>query len=236
LIDGWVENTDPRKHVFEDILIAAFLIELWKDMERGPADGFVDIGCGNGVLVDILVREGYTGWGFDARRRKSWGVLGGEETSLRLKEMVLIPRCLLSDGDGSVADGVHDGGFEEKTFIISNHADELTPWTPLLAAQSGCPFVMIPCCSHDLSGRRHRQPGKGSQYASLVEWVAKLANDVGWEVEREVLRIPSTRNIAVIGRQLREGGMTAEEVLQREGGGSGWAERALELKAVTKGH
>lgn len=235
LIEGWVENTDPKKHVFEDILIAAFLIELWQDMERAPADGFVDIGCGNGVLVDILLREGYAGWGFDARRRKSWGVLG-EETSSRLKEMVLIPKCLAKGVDSSVVGGLHDGIFEKNTFIISNHADELTPWTPLLAGQSRCPFVMIPCCSHDLSGRRHRQPGKGSQYASLVEWVTKLANDVGWEVEREVLRIPSTRNIAVIGRQLREGGMTVEEVLQREGGGSGWAERALALKTAAKGH
>ncbi|CAZ86631.1 unnamed protein product [Tuber melanosporum] len=231
LIDRWVENTDPGKHVFEDILIAAFLIELWKDMDRGLEAGFVDIGCGNGVLVDILIREGYTGWGFDARRRKTWGVLGSS-TEQNLHELVLVPRLL----GGNVDDGIHDGVFPAGTFIISNHADELTPWTPLLAMDSECPFLMIPCCSHDLSGRRHRQPGKGSQYACLVEWVARLAEDVGWQIEREVLRIPSTRNVGIIGRKIGEG-MTVESVLEREGGGSGWSERALALKAGgNKGH
>jgi len=231
LIGGWVENTDPGKHVFEDILIAAFLIELWKDMGRGLEAGFVDIGCGNGVLVDILVREGYTGWGFDARRRKTWSVLGSS-TEQNLHEMVLIPQLL----GGVVGDGIHDGVFPAGTFIISNHADELTPWTPLLAKESECPFLMIPCCSHDLSGRRHRQPGKGSQYACLVEWVARLAGDVGWEVEREVLRIPSTRNVGIVGRNMGEG-TTVEGVLQREGGGNGWSERALTLRAGgNKGH
>ena len=32
LCDNWVEKTEPSKHVFEDLSIAAFLIELWKDM------------------------------------------------------------------------------------------------------------------------------------------------------------------------------------------------------------
>ncbi|KAI9875594.1 MAG: tRNA(Ser) Um(44) 2'-O-methyltransferase, partial [Pleopsidium flavum] len=83
LIENWVEQTQPSKHVFEDLGIAAFLIELWKDMYGdGPGNreanskdkfpGFVDIGCGNGVLVDILLKEGYKGWGFDARKRKTW--------------------------------------------------------------------------------------------------------------------------------------------------------------------
>ena len=94
LCERWVEKTEPSKHVFEDLGIAAFLIELWRDMydlsglgqkngwtrrggktaEEGRPSfpGFVDIGCGNGVLVDILIREGFKGWGFDARKRKTW--------------------------------------------------------------------------------------------------------------------------------------------------------------------
>ena len=32
LSDNWVESTESSKHVFEDLGIAAFLIELWKDM------------------------------------------------------------------------------------------------------------------------------------------------------------------------------------------------------------
>ena len=35
--ENWVEATEPSKHVFEDLSIAAFLIELWKDMYQPPA-------------------------------------------------------------------------------------------------------------------------------------------------------------------------------------------------------
>ncbi|KAI9841245.1 MAG: tRNA(Ser) Um(44) 2'-O-methyltransferase [Sclerophora amabilis] len=321
LIESWKEVTDPGKHVFEDLGIAAFLIELWSQMyggggagrtggggdppgsssfppsmlgdvvaakERFP--GFVDIGCGNGILVDVLREEGWKGWGFDARRRKSWdGFPGFVQDSL--KEALLVPELLLTpqirdelerlaaanssiqgdDGDGdSSHDGgrhgqqgrkgstipiIHNGIFPASTFIISNHADELTGWTPLLAAQSGhCPFLIIPCCSHDLGGARFRAPPPPppsatstepsttslhptsfppprspptsssppppqsssssstgsvdsaptiSAYASLVEWVARLSTDLGYVVERDMLRIPSTRNAALLGRRLR---------------------------------
>lgn len=37
LFENWVEQTEPSKHVFEDLGIAAFLIELWKDMYRCPS-------------------------------------------------------------------------------------------------------------------------------------------------------------------------------------------------------
>ncbi|KAK6436108.1 tRNA(Ser) Um(44) 2'-O-methyltransferase, partial [Oleoguttula sp. CCFEE 5521] len=36
LTTTWVEVTDPVKHVFEDIGIAAFLVELWDDMYSRP--------------------------------------------------------------------------------------------------------------------------------------------------------------------------------------------------------
>src|SRR5262249_24439175 len=84
LIEGWVEKTDAGKHVFEDLGIAAFLLEVLGEAYRGDGvvggnkeargtdlvpefPGFVDIGCGNSVLVYILLQEGYRGWGFDAR-------------------------------------------------------------------------------------------------------------------------------------------------------------------------
>jgi tRNASer (uridine44-2'-O)-methyltransferase len=38
LIEGWVEQTPPEKHVFEDLGIAAFLIELWNDMYCGAKE------------------------------------------------------------------------------------------------------------------------------------------------------------------------------------------------------
>ena len=33
---------------------------------------FADLGCGNGLLVYILEKEGYSGTGFDLRQRKIW--------------------------------------------------------------------------------------------------------------------------------------------------------------------
>ena len=36
LSEAWVEVTDPGKHVFEDLGIAAFLLELWEDMYATP--------------------------------------------------------------------------------------------------------------------------------------------------------------------------------------------------------
>ncbi|OJD35234.1 trna (uracil-o-)-methyltransferase [Diplodia corticola] len=304
LIDGWVEQTPPGKHVFEDLGIAAFLLELWRDMyatpiandasgagkekresdEQHPAQskddkeaasikppfpGFVDIGCGNGVLVHVLRSEGYPGWGFDARRRKTWDTF---PPAVRddLKEMVLVPESFtraagaatsaaadaattpladlkLSDDNataGAPASFFHNGIFPPGTFIISNHADELTPWTPLLAFLSCSPFIAIPCCSHNFAGAKFRAPvqksasdrkekekakekreeerggatgslaagnkkgngGKNQQpsaYATLCDWVARLAEDVGFVPEKEMLRIPSTRNAGIIGRRRR---------------------------------
>ncbi|KAJ4364218.1 tRNA(Ser) Um(44) 2'-O-methyltransferase [Ascochyta clinopodiicola] len=243
LIEAWVEQTPPSKHVFEDLGIGAFLMELWVDMygdeelvgeQRREAaqkkfPGFVDIGCGNGLLVYILNEEGWRGWGFDARRRKTWDTFP-DVYAQRLKEMLLIPAVLnthqVSSGEEKTetsSPASHDGVFPAGTFIVSNHADELTPWTPLLASLSSSPFIAIPCCSHDFGGTRFRAPAvkkyvpddgqpkgnKGAQpsaYASLCSWTSALTESMGFVVEKEHLRIPSTRNIAVVGRRFKDGG------------------------------
>ena len=334
ICDRWVEKTEPSKHVFEDLGIAAFLIELWKDMYDGVSEdgngliekggafpGFVDIGCGNGVLVDTLLREGYQGWGFDARRRKTWDTFD-EPIQDKLKEMILVPQPLFEiqresmypiyANGGILSEGLsstitvekalgdlpawHNGIFRQGTFIISNHADELTPWTPLLASISSSPFLAIPCCSHNLSGLRFRAPsvfnnnsadalapsyfaahinksksiaiaiacpdneeiyGQGpeqgdlkdlnakarakqpSAYSSLCDWVAHLAARVGYKVEREMLRMPSTRNVGIVGRTLmpefqeetletrRE--RVTEIVMNEKADGAQWVQRARGL-------
>jgi tRNASer (uridine44-2'-O)-methyltransferase len=260
LIDGWIEQTPPEKHVFEDLGIAAFLIELWNDMytstdgtAKSTFPGFVDIGCGNGLLVYILNAEGWHGWGFDARRRKTWATFGPEYVD-KLKEMLLVPSILTSsspndDEEPSLlnAPPSHTGIFPPRTFIISNHADELTPWTPLLAYLSSSPFIAIPCCSHDLGGTRFRSPvhkkyitedpnatGKEknkqpSAYAGLCSWVSHLTETMGYKVEKEHLRIPSTRNIAILGRSdvggnakesLEDKLRATREVVEKEMGGA----------------
>lgn len=268
LIEGWVEQTPPSKHVFEDLGISAFLVELWVNMygtqglsgeekmksakEKFP--GFVDIGCGNGLLVYILNSEGWAGWGFDARRRKTWDTFPSEYGD-KLEEMLLIPE-VLNTQQRFLAEALeateipppksHNGVFSLGTFIISNHADELTPWTPLIASLSSSPFIAIPCCSHDFGGTRFRAPAikkyvpddkqpkgnKGAQpsaYASLCSWTSALTESMGYVVEREHLRIPSTRNIAVVGRtlgkqdesrSLEERLQAARNVVEKEMGGN----------------
>ncbi|TLS22599.1 uncharacterized protein PpBr36_05604 [Pyricularia pennisetigena] len=257
LVKGWSESTDPMKHVFEDLCIAAFLIELWAEMYKAiEFPGFVDIGAGNGLLVHILNLEGYRGWGFDARARKSWRVYNRLQPDGRptLQELVLIPSIAGQEGSSSKNDvevspqtvGIHDGVFPEGTFIISNHADELTPWTPLLATASGCPFIAIPCCSHNLTGARFRAPPptdkskSHSAYSSLVAWVSDIAVDCGWEVETEMLRIPSTRNAAIVGRHrtVDTTEVAIDQVIARYGGSGDYRENAMKLVKSTspRGH
>lgn len=245
LCQEWVESTDPGKHVFEDLGIAAFLIELWAEMYPKAEDfpGFVDIGCGNGLLVHLLLEEGYSGWGFDARKRKSWS-LWSAKAQENLKELVLIPSIIQTAGSVHEV-GVQDGSFPKGTFIISNHADELTPWTPILACLSESSFIMIPCCSHAMNGARWRAPppkgttGNSSAYASLVAWASTLATDCGFDVEKEMLRIPSTRNAALIGRRrlVPYSNVDIADLIEKNGGSEEWEEHALKLvKAATRGH
>ena len=372
LCDNWVEQTEPSKHVFEDLGIAAFLIELWKDMYPSSAKsriegekaieepshfpGFVDVGCGNGVLVDVLLREGYDGWGFDARKRKTWSTFS-EHVRSHLEERLLIPQPffemsrsdegLFGHSNASILSLLpqksdqptgakakrsvqhhdrlawHNGIFPKHTFIISNHADELTPWTPLLAFVSESPFLAIPCCSHNLSGSRFRAPSvfnnysadtqapsyfaasvnksksvaivvaspetnygiqdedkefdgaatwhstdsektltgpeqgdlknlsptarskQPSAYSSLCDWVTHLATQVGYEVEREFLRLPSTRNIGLICRTSSNilANNTTEEKMnyvleiarQEKADGALWVGRAKGLMGGTSG-
>ncbi|OTB15281.1 hypothetical protein K445DRAFT_12048 [Daldinia sp. EC12] len=261
LINTWAEVTDPSKHVFEDLAIAAFLIELWAQMYKDSQfPGFVDIGCGNGLLVYLLRKEGYSGWGFDARKRKSWEqysemISDGPERQESLRQHVLLPSVVDHHLDREDTDSeniynvdntnlIHDGLFPEGTFIISNHADELTPWTPILATISNCLFIMIPCCSHDLTGARFRAPAPKAQgkspsaYSSLVEWIKNIAKDCGWEIETEMLRIPSTRNIGLIGRKrISPLAVDIQEVIAKYGGTEGYADNVMKLiESKPRGH
>lgn len=240
LMLSWAETTDPKKHVFEDLGIAAFLIEMWTDMYgKGTAKfpGFVDIGCGNGLLVYILNQEGYSGWGFDARARKSWPQYGTTPCASSPTGVSLVERCLMPsvvprpESETTIEDGlIHNGLFEKATFIISNHADELTPWTPILGALSDCPWISIPCCSHNLTGQKFRAPPPRdktkprSTYASLVDWVVQIAEDCGWRVETEMLRIPSTRNTCLLGRTrtVDAKAIDIDGVLSKYGGVAGY--------------
>lgn len=52
--------------------IAAYLLLLWEKDESSKSKSFVDLGCGNGLLVYILTQEGHAGVGIDVRKRNIW--------------------------------------------------------------------------------------------------------------------------------------------------------------------
>lgn len=89
MVNVWPENTDPAKFVYEDVAIATYLLLLWEKerLEKGTQElqSFVDLGCGNGLLVYILSSEGHTGTGIDLRRRKIWDLFP-ESTHLQVCE------------------------------------------------------------------------------------------------------------------------------------------------------
>jgi tRNASer (uridine44-2'-O)-methyltransferase len=59
---------------------------------------------------------------------------------------------------------------------------------------------------------KNKQP---SAYAGLCSWVSHLTEMTGYKVEKEHLRIPSTRNIAIVGKvSLRQG--SVEESLEEK--------------------
>ncbi|RLV94273.1 hypothetical protein JA1_001848 [Spathaspora sp. JA1] len=287
LVNEWVESTDPKKHVFEDLAIAAFLIEYWilKKYNKQEFE-FRDLGCGNGLLVYILIMEGYKGQGIDARARKSWQIYP-EQVQENLLEQIIVPSVLLKphpavskmdpniqdngrrfksiDQDESSKVSFHTSEsllhsdkvcttdeFPTNTFLIGNHSDELTCWIPLL----GFPFIVIPCCSHALSGAKMRYPPRktiaptpaaaaaapqNSTYASLVDHVEDLSILMGWNVEKEMLRIPSTRNGAIMSHERippvqnepdEINQMRVLDIIAMEGGAEGWVENSMKL--ITK--
>lgn len=296
LVANWVESTDPKKHVFEDLAVAAFLIELWHLRYKDDKNfEFRDLGCGNGLLVHILILEGFKGKGIDARARKSWKTYPTEVQD-NLLEQIIIPSVLLKPHPAvtRMAPYIRDNGrlfqvaefesrtpssvplmkyyssanllelskvcttedFPPNTFLIGNHLDELTCWLPLL----DFPFMVIPCCSHALNGAKIRynprkvvnsqtntkQAANVSTYGALVDHVEELSEKMGWVVEKEILRIPSTRNAAVIGMKKKEEFANEPEemtelrvfdILAMEGGAEGWVENLMLLmKKSPKNH
>ena len=148
--------------------------------------------------------------GIDLRARTSWSQYP-ELTKASLKVHAFDPT---SDDDSY---------FKTGAFIIGNHADELTPWVPVLASlHTASGYLSIPCCSWTFDSKFERSSTPGfpipdlgdkfvdalnlggegsnkSSYSMYRIWLAELSLYCGWEVECETLRIPSTRNWALIG-------------------------------------
>ncbi|OLY85034.1 putative tRNA (uracil-O(2)-)-methyltransferase [Smittium mucronatum] len=84
---------------------------MWSVEKKKPT--FVDLGCGNGLLVYILNCEGFLGYGIDQSSRKIWSKF---DPKPQLRALTIMPYELVVDSD----------------WIIGNHADELVPWYHLI--------------------------------------------------------------------------------------------------------
>uniref|UniRef100_A0A6V7LHT2 tRNA (uracil-O(2)-)-methyltransferase n=1 Tax=Bracon brevicornis TaxID=1563983 RepID=A0A6V7LHT2_9HYME len=233
LVKKWPECTDPAKFVYEDVAIATYLILLWED-EREKLNiqfkqSFVDLGCGNGLLVHILTSEGYPGIGIDLRRRKIWDLF----VESQLEERTIIPSS--------------KSLFPETDWLIGNHSDELTPWIPVIAARSSykCRFFLLPCCAHEFDGRKfQRDSAASSQYSEFLKYIKSVCEGCGFETKIDKLRIPSTKRICLVGckRTYLESEIEAQDkkiddiinarsLIPKKGANDGNNERNEELKS-----
>ncbi|KAI9309498.1 hypothetical protein BJ944DRAFT_245677 [Cunninghamella echinulata] len=194
LVSSWTEKTDPKKFVYEDLAIASYLICLWEKGENKLSKSdltFVDIGCGNGLLTYLLTKEGYKGYGVDMVDRKIWKHFCQDNNNI-LKVESIYPSKVKYQVD----------------WIIGNHADELVPWIPIIATKSGvdCKFLVIPCCLYGLDGKRNLPLSKdeGGKYRAYTNYIKNIATQCGFYCEEDYLRIPSTKNIAIIGRKRQQ--------------------------------
>ncbi|OCT99289.1 hypothetical protein XELAEV_18005076mg [Xenopus laevis] len=188
MVKVWPEVTDPEKFVYEDVAIATYLLIIWEE-ERSQnqvkeKQSFVDLGCGNGLLVHILSNEGHPGRGIDVRRRKIWDMYGPQTI---LEESAILPN--------------DDYLFPDTDWLIGNHSDELTPWLPVIASRSSysCRYFVLPCCFFNFYGKYNRKSSKKTQYREYLDFVKEVGQQCGFNVEEDCLRIPSTKRVCLIG-------------------------------------
>ncbi|XP_063821966.1 probable tRNA (uracil-O(2)-)-methyltransferase [Ostrinia nubilalis] len=188
MVEIWPEVTDPSKFVYEDVAIATYLLLLWENgNEENRKKTFVDLGCGNGLLVYILTKEGHTGVGIDVRKRQIWDMYPDD---VKLEIKTIIPSDL--------------NLFPEADWLIGNHSDELTPWIPVIAARSSykCNFFLLPCCAFNFDGSKYqRKDSSKSQYTEYLEYVKDLCVSCGFVTHVDRLKIPSTKRICLVGQK-----------------------------------
>lgn len=181
---------------------------IWK-REREQNDftalqSFVDLGCGNGLLVYILSSEGHRGYGIDIRKRGIWDMYPST-TDLRTEAITPSAQFLYPDID----------------WIIGNHSDELSPWVPIIAARSSykARYFLLPCCAYEFSGKKYqRRNCQKSQYLDFLDYAHEISDICGFHTEIDRLKIPSTKRICLIGgKRLYEESETSKYDLQIQG-------------------
>ncbi|VDD89554.1 unnamed protein product [Enterobius vermicularis] len=111
----------------------------------------------------------FTGYGLDVRRRKIWSNF--EEADLR--ELALNPeKDVITDAN----------------FLIGNHN--------FLNYKMCCNFFLLPCCPHNFYGiysLKIKTKDGYSIYHSYLEFIRSLCLKLGFVVEEDRLKIPSTK-------------------------------------------
>lgn len=165
------------------------MILLWrKERNRLDTDrlqSFVDLGCGNGLLVYILSGEGHSGYGIDVRKRGIWDLY---PSTTVLKVQAIVP------SDSSI--------FPDIDWIIGNHSDELSPWLPVISARSSYKsrYFLLPCCAFEFSGKKfQRRCSSVSQYMDFLNYAKEISDICGFQTHIDRLKIPSTKRICLIG-------------------------------------
>ena len=194
IVTNWTESSDPEKFVHEDIGIAAYILLLWSQQRAREQwtvtrkQTFVDLGCGNGLLVYILTMEGHSGVGFDIRRRGIWSWY---PDSVKLQEKTIVPGL--------------DTRFPDVDWILGNHSDELTPWIPVVAALSGqhTSFWVLPCCPFSFSSKYQRKTAVKSVWRDYLDWIVSISQKIGFDIKEDRLKIPSTKRVSLVGYHMR---------------------------------
>uniref|UniRef100_H2YET4 tRNA (uracil-O(2)-)-methyltransferase n=1 Tax=Ciona savignyi TaxID=51511 RepID=H2YET4_CIOSA len=144
---------------------------------------FIDLGCGNGLLVYILNSEQHPGKGVDIRKRHVWDIL----SNANLEEAVVTP------DDLSLVQGYD--------WLLGNHSDELTPWIPVMASRCSynTRYWVLPCCFFDFYNKFERSQSTTGQYRDYLNFVCSVGKICGFEVHEDVMRIPSTKRVCYVG-------------------------------------
>lgn len=63
-----------------------------------------------------------------------------------------------------------------------------------------CKFFLLPCCAFDFN-RKFNKPGNESEYQAYFKYLRFVCKELGFQLEEDILRIPSTKRKCFIGRQ-----------------------------------
>lgn len=209
MVERWPEQTDAAKFVYEDVAIATYLLVLWRQERQRTNDerlqSFVDLGCGNGLLVFILSSEGHPGLGIDLRKRGIWETYP-ESTKLSVNYIIsyyfYVINSFLFDLQIQAIIPSDSCLFPNFDWIIGNHSDELSPWLPVIAARSSptARYFVLPCCAFEFSGSKfQRRNAHDSQYNDFVRYVQTVSDACGFVTQMDRLKIPSTKRVCLIG-------------------------------------